>query len=162
MRLRLADYKEGVLTEVQEEFDPKKLDIEFIDLKYSQSLHLSGTVEKGLETLTFRGHLTSEIEHTCGRCLKNIKELVDEPFEFFYEIKGREVIETLDDLREVLILNHPISFVCSERCRGLCPECGTDWNEAACDCAKKSHPAPLSPLAKLKIQLRNPEEKNHG
>ena len=162
MKLRLVDFKEGVPTAVHGEYDPKTLDLEFVDLKYTGPLDLEGTVEKGLDTLIFRGRLTSGGEHLCGRCLKPAQDRLAQDFEFFYEIKGREVIETLDDLREVLILNHPISFVCSERCRGLCPECGADWNEAACGCAKKSHPVPLSPLAKLKIQLRNPEEKNHG
>ena len=138
MQIRLADYKEGVLTKVSGEYEPKSLDVEFIDFVYSQNIALRGTVEKGADTLTFRGQLTSEIQNICGRCLKPVPRSLDCPFEFFYALKGKEVIETLDDLRETLILEHPISFVCQESCRGLCPQCGINLNESRCACTSSS------------------------
>ena len=123
MQIRLVDYKEGVPVEVHEEYNPQQLDIEFVDLKYTSPLSLDATIEKGLDTLSFRGHVSSHIERVCGRCLVSIKDSIDEPFDLFYEIKGKEYIETLDDIREVLILDHPLAFVCKETCQGLCP-----WN----------------------------------
>src|SRR5438309_1375159 len=137
MKIHLPSFKENASVEVHEEYDPKPLDLEFVDLKYRKPLRLEGTVEKGPEALTFRGHLTSEVEKICGRCLKSIDFPIDQPFELFYEIKGLEDIDTTDDLREVLILNHGLSFVCREDCKGLCPHCGINLNEQQCECEKK-------------------------
>ena len=149
MKIHLPHYKEGVCVEVRHEYDSKGLDLESVDFKYLKSLSLYGTVEKGPETLTFRGHLTSEVEHICGRCLKSVSEPLDQDFELFYEIKGLEDIDTTDDLREALILNRPISFLCRDDCQGLCPQCGSNRNERPCDCEKRSQASPFSPLKRI-------------
>ena len=161
MKLRLVEYKEGVITEVHNDLDPKQMDVEFVDLRYTAPLYLEGTVEKGLDTLTFRGHLTSDQEHLCGRCLKSIVTPLDKPFEFFYETKGKEIIETLDDLRETLILDHPLSFVCSEGCKGLCPSCGANLNETRCRCETQvPAPPPASPFSELQKMWKTRKEEN--
>ena len=159
MKLRLAEFKEGVPLRVEQDYDPKQLDVEFVDLKYRKPLHLEGTAEKGPDTLTFRGRLTSEIEHICGRCLKAVSQPVDQPFELYYEIKGLESIETIDDLREVLILDHPITFVCRENCKGLCPACGANLNETQCRCVPERTPAPTGAFVKLKKLWEQKQEK---
>lgn len=159
MKLHLANLKEGVITRVHQDYDPKLLDLEFVDLKYTGPLSLEGAVEKGPDTLTFRGHLVSQIERICARCLISVKDRVDQPFELFYEIKGREEIETLDDIRELLILDHPIQFVCQEDCCGLCPTCGTNLNESRCHC-DTSQASPFVPLKK--IWAKSKKEKRHG
>jgi uncharacterized protein len=47
-----------------------------------------------------------------------------------------------DLLRQYLLLELPMAPVCREDCKGLCPTCGQNLNEASCDCApKEGHPA---------------------
>ena len=149
MKIRLADYKEGVEKAVREDYDPRALDLEFVDLKYSKPLALQGTVEKNLDSLTFRGTLENETEQICGRCLKTISRAVHKDFELFYETKGLEEVDTTDDLREVLIIDHPISFVCQENCHGLCLKCGANRNETQCGCVVEE-PKISSSFADLK------------
>ena len=134
MLLKLQDYKEGDIVRVEHSYNPKSLDVEFVDLHYSRPIALEGTVERGLDVLTFRGHLISESELLCGRCLKKIHEPVDKDFELFYETKGKDIIDATDDIREILILDHSLSYVCHEACRGLCPVCGVNKNDTACRC----------------------------
>jgi uncharacterized protein len=38
-------------------------------------------------------------------------------------------------IREAIILEVPQLILCRPDCRGLCPTCGTDRNEATCSCA---------------------------
>ena len=159
MKLRLAEFKEGVEVAVQQEYNPADLDLEFVDLKYSGPLKLEGTVEKGEDTLTFRGRLTSIIEHICGRCLQPIKDRIDEPFELYYEIKGLESVETTNDLREVLILDHPISFVCQENCKGLCTQCGGNLNKKNCGCVPPKPAAANGAFVQLKQLWEKRQEK---
>lgn len=162
MNLRLADYKEDVEIPVRKDYDPRDLDIEFVDLKYSKPLLMEGTVEKGADTLVFRGQLSSEIEHICGRCLASIHSVLDQPFELYYEIQGKEFVDTTDDLREVLILEHPIIFVCQENCKGLCPQCGSNLNDGNCRCAPTPAPA-QNVFTQLKHLLeKKQEKKNNG
>ena len=151
MKIHLPSFKEGVPTKVCQEYDPKQLDLEFVDLKYLSPLVLDGIVEKGHDALTFRGRLTSEVDRVCGRCLTATKDRLDQAFELFYEIKGLEDLETLDDLRECLILEHPISYVCKEGCLGLCLFCGINLNNTRCECKSKTESGtkPFSVLRKI-------------
>ena len=50
----------------------------------------------------------------------------------FYEVPGL-LLE--DILREQLLLQLPMQHICSETCKGICPVCGLNRNEAACTCA---------------------------
>jgi len=49
-----------------------------------------------------------------------------------------------------LILDFPMSFNCSEECRGLCFNCGTNLNNKACQCPASSN-SPFYVLNQLKI-----------
>ena len=161
MKLHLPDFKVGIPKQVQHTYDPKRMDIEFVDLKYTRHLELDGTVEKGADTLTFRGQLTSEIERLCGRCLAVLKSSLREPFEFYYPIKeDQEELDTTDDVREALVLEHPIAFACSEDCRGLCPNCGVNLNETTCNCRSQFRSTPFSSLKKLRPNDK--ERKRYG
>ena len=134
MKISLRLLREDFPQAVQADCSPKELDLEFVDLTYLDHVHLEGAVEKLSETLIFRGQLSSQIEHTCARCLKQVKEHLTKPFEFVYDIKGKEEVDTLEDIRETLILDHPIRYLCQESCRGLCSQCGKDLNEGPCVC----------------------------
>lgn len=134
MKILVHLLREGFPKAVHEEYNAKDLDLEFVDLTYLEKIVLDGTVEKFRDTVTFQGHLRSRVEHTCARCLKQLEEAIDCPFEMVYEVAGKEEVETLDDLREVLILDHPIRFLCREDCAGLCPHCGADLNKEPCSC----------------------------
>jgi hypothetical protein len=102
MEIRFAELREGVPQKIREIFDPKKLDLEFVDLVYDGGIECDGEAEKGAETVSFSGNLKGSIEQVCGRCLKTIRSEFSKPFRFYYEIQGRDVVEVLDDLREVL------------------------------------------------------------
>ncbi|UCC11576.1 MAG: DUF177 domain-containing protein [candidate division WOR-3 bacterium] len=43
-------------------------------------------------------------------------------------------IDVLVGLREAVLLSLPITIVCKEECRGLCPVCGKDRNKETCTC----------------------------
>lgn len=41
-------------------------------------------------------------------------------------------------IREAIVLSQPITLVCKQDCRGLCPECGVNLNMKRCACRKTS------------------------
>ena len=47
-----------------------------------------------------------------------------------------QIIDVDDLVREQIELALPMSRLCSDDCRGLCPECGANLNEGDCACAR--------------------------
>jgi len=151
MILKVATYKEGVPYQIEADYVPKALDLEFIDLHYVQNVILKGSAERILHTVTFQGLMTSRIEQTCARCLAKMEKDVKAPFDLSYDVAGRETVDTTDDLRDILILGHPDRFLCRTDCKGICPKCGKNWNTGSCDCkvVQQVFDSPLQPLKKI-------------
>jgi uncharacterized protein len=53
----------------------------------------------------------------------------------FYEGRGLNLDEII---QEQVLLALPMQRTCSEVCKGICPVCGTNRNETACDCKIES------------------------
>lgn len=51
---------------------------------------------------------------------------------------GQKRIDLTDLVREGIVLDYPRYLLCTERCRGLCPICGTNLNQAECNCREAS------------------------
>ena len=47
---------------------------------------------------------------------------------------GHDRVDLEPLARESLILDLPLAPLCRDDCRGLCPTCGADLNQGACDC----------------------------
>lgn len=89
----------------------------------------------------------------CARCLA--ETTVDVPFsasEEFREEPGPQEAE-LDYLRfmgdhldldalvaDAVALELPLAPLCKEDCKGLCPQCGANWNLRTCDCRPEPDP----------------------
>jgi uncharacterized protein len=58
-----------------------------------------------------------------------------------------DLIEALED---EWLLELPLSPRCDENCRGICPVCGTNRNEAECGCSPPPRESPFDVLAQLK------------
>lgn len=149
MKFYLPDYKEGDSVEVEWDYDPKKLDMEFPDQVYLKPVHVKGIIEKGPDTFFFRGDLESVTEQTCGRCLVQVRHPMSQPFNLIYETKDQVEIDPTDDLREALMIDHPLAFVCKQDCKGLCPQCGINFNESTCRCDQDINSKPLSKLKEI-------------
>ena len=52
----------------------------------------------------------------------------------FYEGLG---LELADVIKEQILLPLPMQRVCREGCKGICPVCGANRNEVACQCHAK-------------------------
>lgn len=96
------------------------------------------------------GELNCRIRLLCSRCLAPIDETLTIPFEEQFQVMKdsdpepdeeddfvpvtSERIELTPFLEEELVVHLPLAPLCSEDCKGLCPECGGNRNEQACAC----------------------------
>lgn len=62
----------------------------------------------------------------------------DEDDERYYD---GETLDISEDVRRALVLEIPTWSLCSETCKGLCPQCGTNLNMTGCSCEMTEEPS---------------------
>ncbi len=60
-----------------------------------------------------------------------------------------------DVLREQVLLALPLKVTCRDDCKGLCPHCGTNLNEAQCSCAVVVEDPRWTALREIRSKLQN-------
>lgn len=115
-------------------------------------IHLMHTTDGILVT----GQVHTVLEVRCDRCLERfelpVEVGIEESFRARIDLRSGAVLppvpgeelETLIDehhildltevMRQDILLAVPMHPVCRPDCAGLCPECGQNRNEGACDC----------------------------
>lgn len=124
------------------------------------------------ETIYLEGNLLGKIEVDCARCSDPVTHELNEEFYYLVTLREEElselqeqecnaeecdtlylkepIIDVAEILREQLYLAIPGKVVCSDDCRGLCPECGGSLNRDECCCAESPLESPFAILKKLK------------
>ncbi|MGI9023145.1 MAG: YceD family protein [Acidimicrobiales bacterium] len=83
----------------------------------------------------------------CRRCLRPVTGELTADFCELFEESPREgesyqlrvdAIDLTPLAREAILLELPLAPVCAADCRGLCPTCGTDLNQASCACVESA------------------------
>jgi len=127
-------------------------------------VHLVMDVRKDRDAYRVVGRVETRLRLECGRCLEPFEIPIDSAFELRYVAavasaaadrggsgRGEEEREVAEDdlttafykdetldlgelVHEQFVLALPMKPLCSETCKGLCPECGTNLNKGTCDC----------------------------
>jgi uncharacterized protein len=161
----------GQREHVERTFQPSAFEPPDEDYRVATPVELSLDIEKaGAGVFRVTGRAVTRLQLECGRCLDEIEVPVDARFELRYVPQTdtaadpeREIAEddlttsfyregTLDVvemLREQFQLALPMKLLCAESCRGLCPECGANWNRTDCGCRPKWVDPRLTPLKEL-------------
>jgi uncharacterized protein len=63
---------------------------------------------------------------------------------------GTKEIELQRDVTDALILAVPVKTICTSTCKGLCPRCGVNLNEATCQCRTNEIDSKWDALRRLK------------
>ncbi len=157
-------------------YRPGELDPGSSDLVLTADPIVKGRVDRVGPNFRLRGSLQCTIERPCDRCLAEVNLPLNIDFDLLYapaedlardskEWTGEVELgeEDLDlstfqhdqiDLDALVIeqveLQVPIRLLCREECRGLCPQCGADWNTEQCSC-----PPPIDPRWESLTGLRS-------
>jgi uncharacterized protein len=99
--------------------------------------------------------ITGIEQERCSRCLREIELPVALEFqEVFYpttdlatgvrlarpedpdafRVDERQMLDLEEPIRQFWTVALPMQPLCQPDCRGLCPQCGQDWNEGTCEC----------------------------
>jgi uncharacterized protein len=160
---------------VERTLQPSAFDPQDPDYRVAAPVELSMDVDKaGEDTFAVTGHVKTRLELACGRCLEPFDVLIDAPFDLRYlpqpESSGsdkkedeREIpedelntafyrdgmLDIIELLREQFQLALPMKPLCSDACRGLCPQCGANLNRTECNCTPAWEDPRLAPLKQL-------------
>lgn len=114
--------------------------------------------------------MSTQVKQVCDRCLVEVIRPLEISFTEVFRptvdiqtgnplsIDAKEDPFTIDDshtldlteaLRQYAVIELPMSVVCREECKGLCPTCGIDLNEVGEGHAHESQDPRLAVLAEL-------------
>ena len=122
---------------VEDDIDPKDLDLDIGVMQFPEPLRVSAKAWKDKNDLTVEVHVEGQRRFTCSLCLEEFNNLFEKDFTLHYDVKGLEAVILDPELRDEIIIDHPIRIVCRESCRGLCLFCGADLNHEKCDCREE-------------------------
>lgn len=128
------------------------------DIRLLSAVRVHGKVLNTGESMLVRAQAEGRLELQCSRCLQPVQIDVDAVIEERYRRLGadglaeheadaladeedvgyyeRDRIDVGEVVRENFALQIPMKPVCSDGCRGLCPQCGVNFNVETCDCSQ--------------------------
>ena len=137
MKFHLNAFKGDKSIVLEESIRPQDLDIDIGIMHFDKPVLLTAEAWKSEDDLTVQAHLEGERRFTCSLCLEEFNNLFEKDLTLHYDIKGLDSVTIDPEVREEIILEHPIRILCKEDCRGLCAKCGSNLNSGPCKCAKK-------------------------
>lgn len=159
-----ADPSELELTASPEELD-LHLDLAALDSPVVYRL----TAWKIEDEIFLDGTVTYTLRQACARCLTDFPEKYSLPMKLVLQLVPDDRLREQDDgddefimisasrttyvldqnLRDLITLELPMKATCRSDCKGLCPKCGTNWNEQRCNCDVKEIDPRWDALKKL-------------
>jgi uncharacterized protein len=135
INLPVGESRDFLLEVKKHHFEPD-LDLE--------DIHVRAHISKAAQGLLVQVQTLADIQTECVRCLVPFNLSLKTEFTELYAFAGDSTTEsglTLPDdahinleplLREYMILEIPMSPLCTPECKGLCPVCGENLNEVQC------------------------------
>ena len=132
-----------------------------------ENIAATGTYITNDENVNLEGSASADVISHCARCLKEVRiklrapidaEFVhrpdpEDPDQYSYDAS---VLDLTDAIKDALVLELPLRFLCREDCKGLCPRCGADLNLGSCTCQEGDDD--FGPFAALRSIVQNNEE----
>jgi len=175
MQLELTRYRQP-LGHFSRTFQPAEVEQEGDSYRVVQPVSLDFDIHKDKDRFRLEGTVRTELELACSRCLEPFRLPVDAAFDLRYHPASEmssveesgieeedletsyyrdEQIDLNELMREQFYLALPMKPLCQDGCRGLCPQCGTNLNQGACDCAAEWKDPRLAPLEAIKRNQNN-------
>lgn len=114
-------------------------DIEFVnrEIEIKDSVKLDLEIFNTDDSFVVEGELKAELILSCSRCLQKYSSPIELDISedvLKTEMEDEEELYLDDIIVDNILLSLPMKPLCSEDCRGICPQCGQNLNEGECDC----------------------------
>ncbi|MFA6074447.1 MAG: DUF177 domain-containing protein [Negativicutes bacterium] len=136
--------------------------LDFFDGKFSiiSEILVQGQIKNEFESYFVTGTIKFCAASVCDRCLEKFEHCYKIEFEekFAYNadtdnddvfvIKDNEVDLSIAVVENIHV-NIPGKLLCKDECKGLCSDCGNNFNEKQCRCGEEKINPQFAKLAKL-------------
>lgn len=132
------------------------------------------TAAREFDHVRVTGRVSTAVSLVCSRCLATFETPLDSSFTIYFrkgvsmdvgeeqetELEEQDLIsatysgDEIDlshEIEEQVAMEVPLKPLCSEECKGLCPVCGTDLNQAGCSCPRGETSLKFSALKDFKV-----------
>lgn len=175
MRIEL-DKLEGNRSPFAHTYEAGEIVLDEENARLIEAPQINGQLRRSGKEVRLQGTITARAEVECDRCLKSVAVPIETDFDVTYipavdyeEAQTAELQEAdlslsvfdgeaidIDDLvREQVLLALPPRMLCGEQCKGFCPVCGADRNQAECACEATEIDPRWAGLAALKQEQKN-------
>ena len=162
LRISVADLlrRPGATRSVDVEAPVAGLDNGVAAVAPDDAVHVAVTLERISEGIVVRGEVDATWRSECSRCVKPISGPVSVHVDELYEpnpLAGEtyglddDILDLEPLVRDAVRLELPGAPLCRDDCAGLCPGCGVDHNETACDCVVEESDSRWAALRSLEI-----------
>ncbi|GAA4900865.1 DUF177 domain-containing protein [Stackebrandtia albiflava] len=123
----------------------ENLGLDMIAIPAGEVLSLRLRLTSVSEGILVTGTVSAPVRGECGRCLTAIEDTLEVDVTELYAFEGSTTAETTDEdevmrlrddlidleplVRDALVFAMPNTPLCRPDCPGLCPDCGTPWDE---------------------------------
>jgi uncharacterized protein len=117
------------------------------------------------------GFISYTMKFSCARCLEEFTTSFRSPLNLVIQLVADDSLAEKDEgndqfvvfaeskkaynlnqhLRDLITLEVPMKPLCKADCQGLCPRCGTNFNEKRCNCTVKETDPRWEALRKLNL-----------
>jgi len=121
--------------DLKEEIIAQQLDLETDLIKFRSNLKLKGHAYRITNVLSVDLNIKALLCANCSRCLNEFEWEFNKDVQLNYPLDSSiTFIDLNPEIREEVILEYPIKFLCDSNCKGLCVKCGKNKNEGGCNC----------------------------
>jgi uncharacterized protein len=127
------------------------------------------------DRLLVQGAVAAEVEVECSRCIERftmpVEGTLEEQFQptvdvdtgapiaraaydaddLTFDIDTNHLMDLSEPVRQSLLVALPMKPLCRADCKGLCPQCGANWNDGACDCKTETVDQRWAGLRELRL-----------
>ena len=171
MRIKVDDLK---IEFSRYSFELLQSDLKRLDSKYQfEKAICVAALKRDKEFIILKGEYQITLNAPCDYCFSSTQVVLDEEFELDLmpeksrpedssdveiSIKSRDVeyyqgfeISLAGYFEDQIILDLPMSVICSETCKGVCQQCGINRNISSCDCEEQNLNNPFKVLKDLNL-----------
>jgi uncharacterized protein len=118
---------------------------------FKDPIVVDAVLEKSQRQMLLRANVQTSGLFNCDRCIEEFHRPISSAYAMMYIYDERDrgkypddelqildpstvAIDLTEDVRQIVLLSVPMKLLCKEDCKGLCPQCGTNWNVSSCTC----------------------------
>lgn len=133
------------------------------------------------ELVLVEGSVSTAVRLQCCRCLQDFEQPLDISFSVTFarelpsledgqqqdaeiELQAEDLglisfegdeIDLTESIQEQVVMALPVKPLCHATCKGLCPQCGADLNDGACDCHEQVMDGKFAALKNFKVKKKD-------